>query len=85
VNYWWRDQPRWLGQPQDALHHAILALRDLPDVQKDYWRALFDHYVFDADDSVTAHIPPGGRGVLDPLTPDSADRLRNFLLRQLAK
>ncbi|MEH3039089.1 MAG: cupin-like domain-containing protein [Sphingomonas paucimobilis] len=85
VNYWWRDQPRWLGQPQDALHHAILAIRDLPDDQKAHWRAVFDHYVFANDDGVTAHIPPGGRGVLDPLTPESAGRLRNFLLRQLAK
>jgi len=85
VNYWWRDQPRWLGQPQDALHHAILAIRDLPDDQKAHWRAVFDHYVFANDDAVTAHIPPGGRGVLDPLTADSAGRLRAFLLRQLAK
>ncbi len=85
VNYWWRDQPRWLGQPQDALHHAILAIRDLPDDQKAHWRAVFDHYVFTNDDAVTAHIPEGGRGVLDPLTADSAGRLRNFLLRQLAK
>ena len=85
VNYWWRDQPRWLGQPQDALHHAILAIRDLPDDQKAHWRAVFDHYVFANDDAVTAHIPEGGRGVLDPLTPDSAGRLRSFLLRQLAK
>lgn len=85
VNYWWRDQPRWLGQPQDALHHAILAIRDLPDDQKDHWRAVFDYYVFENDDAVTAHIPHGGRGVLDPLTPESAGRLRNFLLRQLAK
>ena len=85
VNYWWRDQPRWLGQPQDALHHAILAIRDLPDDQKAHWRAVFDHYVFTNDDAVTAHIPEGGRGVLDPLTADSAGRLRSFLLRQLAK
>ncbi|KQM85154.1 cupin [Sphingomonas sp. Leaf23] len=85
VNYWWRDQPRWLGQPQDALHHAILAIRDLPDDQKAHWRAVFDHYVFTNDDAVTAHIPEGGRGVLDPLTAESAGRLRNFLLRQLAK
>jgi hypothetical protein len=85
VNYWWRDQPRWLGQPQDALHHAILAIRDLPDDQKAHWRAVFDHYVFTKDDAVTAHIPEGGRGVLDPLTAESAGRLRNFLLRQLAK
>lgn len=85
VNYWWRDQPRWLGQPQDALHHAILAIRDLPDDQKAHWRAVFDHYVFTNDDAVTAHIPEGGRGVLDPLTAESAGRLRSFLLRQLAK
>lgn len=85
VNYWWREQPRWLGQPQDALHHAILAIRDLPEDQKQHWRAVFDHYVFENDDAVTAHIPVGGRGVLDPLTPESAGRLRNFLLQQLAK
>ena len=46
---------------------------------------MFDHYVFANDDAVTAHLPPGGRGVLDPLTAESAERLRNFLLRQLAK
>lgn len=85
VNYWWRDAPRWFGQPQDALHHALLAIRDLPPEQKEHWRELFDHYVFTNDDSVTAHIPPGGRGVLDPLTAESAGRLRAFLLRQLAK
>lgn len=85
VNYWWRDAPRWFGQPQDALHHALLAIRDLPPEQKEHWRQVFDHYVFTNDDSVTAHIPPGGRGVLDPLTAESAGRLRAFLLRQLAK
>ncbi|MDJ0276611.1 cupin-like domain-containing protein [Sphingomonas sp. 2R-10] len=85
VNYWWRDAPRWFGQPQDALHHALLAIRDLPPEQKQHWREVFDHYVFANDDGVTAHIPAGGRGVLDPLTAESAERLRNFLLRQLAK
>ncbi len=85
VNYWWRNQPLWFGQPQDALHHAILAIRDLSEDQKAHWRAVFDHYVFTNDDAVTAHIPEGGRGVLDPLTAESAGRLRSFLLRQLAK
>jgi hypothetical protein len=39
VNYWWRDTPRWLGQPQDALIHAILAIRDLPEAERQQWRA----------------------------------------------
>lgn len=85
VNYWWRRTPRWFGQPNDALNHAILALRDLPDDQKRYWRDLFDHYVFDNSENVTAHIPDQGRGVLAPLTPETASRLRSYLLRQLSQ
>jgi hypothetical protein len=85
VNYWWRDSPRYLGQPQDALNHAMLAIRDLPDAEKAMWRALFDHYVFENGEEVTAHIPPDARGVLAPLTPESAGRLRANLLRGLTK
>jgi hypothetical protein len=85
MNYWWRETPRWLGQPQDALNHAILAIRDLPDADKAIWRALFDHYVFDNGPHLTDHIPEGGRGVLDPLDAAAAGRLRSFLLRTLSK
>ena len=85
MNYWWRDTPRWLGQPQDALNHAILSIRDLPPEDKAIWRALFDHYVFENGPEVTAHIPDGGRGILGPLDPAAAGRLRSFLLRTLSK
>jgi hypothetical protein len=85
VNYWWRDTPRWLGQPQDALNHAMMAIRDLPADEKRHWRDLFDYYVFQNGDEVVAHIPEEGRSVLAPLTPDSAGRLRAFLLRQLSR
>lgn len=85
VNYWWRDSPRWLGQPQDALNHAMLAIRDLPADQKAFWRDMFDHYVFANDADVTAHIPEGGRGILDPITPPLADRIRAYLLRALSR
>lgn len=85
VNYWWRDTPRWLGQPQDALNHALMSIRDLPADEKRHWRDLFDYYVFQNDDQVVAHIPEEGRSVLAPLTPESAGRLRAFLLRQLSR
>jgi hypothetical protein len=85
VNYWWRTTPRWLGQPQDALNHAILAMRDLPEDQKRHWREMFDYYVFDNDDSTTAHIPEQARSILSTLTAESAGRLRAFLLRALSR
>lgn len=85
VNYWWRDTPAFLGQPQEALNHAILAIRDLPPEDKAIWRALFDHYVFENDASVTDHIPEDARSVLAQLTPESAGRLRAFLLRTLSR
>ena len=85
VNYWWRRTPAWLGQPQEALNHAILAIRDLPAEDKAVWRDLFDHYVFENDDGVTDHIPESARSVLAPLTPETAGRLRAFLLRTLSR
>jgi len=85
VNYWWRETPRWLGQPQDALNHAILAIRDLPDEAKARWRDLFDYYVFANDEAVVKHIPEPARGVLAPLTAESAGRIRAFLLRALSR
>lgn len=85
VNYWWRETPRWMGQPQDALNLAMLAIRELPGDEKRHWRDLFDHYVFDNGAEVTAHIPDQSRGVLGPLTPESAGTIRAFLLRQLSR
>ena len=85
VNYWWRESPKWLGQPQDALNHAMLAIRDLPADQKAHWRELFDHYVFDNTDEVTDHIPEHARSILSPLTAKSAGRIRAYLLRALGR
>jgi len=85
VNYWWRDTPRWLGQPQDALNHAMMAIRDLPAAEKQHWRELFDWYVFDNGKDVVDHISPQARSILAPLTQEGAGRIRSFLLRALSR
>jgi hypothetical protein len=85
VNYWWRDSPRFLGQPQDALNHALLAIRDLPDDEKQLWRQMFDHYVFGDPSEAAAHIPEKARGILAPLDAESAGRIRANLLRSLSR
>lgn len=85
VNYWWRDTPQFLGDPEHALLHAILAVRDLPDGARERWKALFDHYVFSNGSAAGAHLPEGTRGILDPLNAESAGTLRAFLLRSLSR
>lgn len=85
VNYWWRETPLFLGDPEHALFHAILAVRDLPESKRARWKALFDHYVFSGGREATAHLPKGSRGILDPLNAETAGRLRAFLLRGLSR
>lgn len=85
VNYWWRETPHFLGDPEHALFHAILAVRDLPESKRARWKALFEHYVFSGGADAAAHLPEGGRGILDPLNAESAGRLRAYLLRSLSR
>lgn len=81
---WWRSGPEWLGHSYDALQHAVLAIRDLPKAQRQAWKALFDHYVFEHDDHFPAHLPPEVRGPLaSPMTEESAKGLRTLLASKL--
>jgi len=64
MNYWWRPDAA-PGRPDDlhmaAVRLAMLALRHLPDGEREGWRALFGHYVFGARGEGLAHIPEGQR------------------------
>ncbi|MFG6490292.1 cupin-like domain-containing protein [Roseateles sp. BYS78W] len=83
VNFWWRQSPAFMDTPLNTLMMALLSLRDLPPAQRDAWRVLFDHYIFDADDQTAAHIPPAARGVLAPMNDGSARQLRAALRNRL--
>lgn len=85
VNFWWRRSPAFMDTPLNTLMMALLSLRDLPPAQRDAWRALFDHYVFDADAQTAAHIPAPARGVLAPMNEHSARQLRAMLLNRLKR
>lgn len=83
INHWWRTCPNYMGAPQDALLHAILSIRDLPAEQRAAWRGIFDHYVFQADETAVEYIPAGRRGVLGELDEDAARKLRAALRNNL--
>ena len=85
VNFWWRGAPAHLESPMNALMLALLALRDLPQAQRREWQEIFRHYVFEAGEDTSAHIPAAARGVLAPLDERSARELRAQLLQRLGR
>ena len=83
INHWWRDVPAHMGAPGDALLHAIMEIRDLPDDQRKAWQVFFNHYVFEAGTETAKHIPADRRGVLGELDEDTARQLRASLRNKL--
>ena len=83
VNYWWNEAPAGRGNPYDALMHALLTLRALPDDQRAAWRAVFDHYIFGANADAAEHLPEDVRGVLGSGSPQQLARMRATLRQAL--
>lgn len=82
INYWWQCSPLYMGAPIDAMFHALLNIRSLPKSERKAWQAMFEHYVFNQDDTAFEHIPEAQRGVLDG-SDISARRIRSVLLNKL--
>jgi len=79
VNYWWGGSQRGLDDPRTLFLATLLALRDLPARERDYWRAMFEAYVFDDSGATLDHLPPALRGYLGTLGPGERATLRRQL------
>jgi len=85
VNYWWTEgQPEGIGDPYDALLHAILSLRHLPPEQREVWREILDYYVFDPEGKAGQHLPEHAQGVLGAPHPGLFDHMRSLIRSTLS-
>lgn len=88
VNYWWRPLAA-PGRPDDlhlaALRLAMLALRHLPDGEREGWRALFGHYVFGARGEGLAHIAQGQRHLFGDIDAAADAALREDIVGRLRR
>jgi len=86
LNHWWRNTPAYMGNPADALNHAILSIRDLPKTQRNAWKHIFDHYVFEHDEDNFSHIENHAKSILDsPLDEMKSRTLRALLQNKLRR
>jgi hypothetical protein len=88
VNYWWHavaGTPVGVDSGFDCLIHAILNLRPLPAATREAWRAIFEHYVFGEQNSVTDHIPAHRQGLLGALSAADVGRLQAYLAGKLRR
>jgi hypothetical protein len=86
VNYWWRGvigDSRRTDSAFDCMMHCLLNLRQLPPETRQAWGAIFAHYVFGSDSSVTGHIPAERRGILGEISAEQAKVLRALLAKRL--
>src|SRR4029079_5449696 len=82
IKYWWNDARPGIGNPYDALLHALYAIRTLPAEQREVWRTEFDHYVFALEGDPVEHLPRHARGMLGEPTNEQLSRMR-ATLRQI--
>lgn len=83
VNYWWDGAPAASALPFTALVHAIQAFRPMPAAERDAWRALLNHYVFDENGDPAAHLSPHDPGILGEMTPAMAQHIHRWLVQEL--
>jgi oxalate decarboxylase/phosphoglucose isomerase-like protein (cupin superfamily) len=80
VNYWWTPPAPTRSHPVDAMLHAMMAIKELPEAHRAAWRAHFDHYVFQTSGPPGDHLPEERRGVLGTLDEDKIKALRTAVL-----
>lgn len=85
VNYWWDDIPPFAGSPFDCLIHGLLSIRHLPEARRKVWQTAFNYYIFGTGPDPVAHLSPDQRGVLGDLTPEIAQKMKQYLLYNLSR
>lgn len=78
VNYWWNDNPA-PTRPYDALLHAVLAFRELPDEQRKVWQGMFEYFVFETSGKALGHLAPQHRGLMGPTSPQQTTAIKSAL------
>ena len=85
VNYWWNDAESVHDKPFLSLVHSMLLLSKLPAAQRESWRALFDHFVFQTHGESGGHLPEDVQDLQRRLTAEERDQVKALLAEHLKR
>lgn len=83
VNFWWDAFSAGPDAPYTSLLLSLIAIAERPALERQAWRAFFDHYVFRGNGHPLAHLPPEQHGLLGPLKPHNYGKLRARVMHLL--
>jgi len=78
MNYWWSPTPQYSREPLEALVLSLLAIRQLPDSEREAWKNLFDYFIFQTDGPPMGHLPDEISGVLGPHSQQQSIKIWSF-------
>lgn len=82
INYWWTESAVASPMPFPMLMHAIQSLKPMQGAQKEAWKAIMMHYVFN-DVDPSEHLPDHAKGVLGKLNPKQMRELNMWIKSQI--
>jgi len=86
MNYWWNGsaaKDAILPAPLDSLNMALLAMRRLTPVQRNAWRAMFDHYLFKQGVDPASYIPEHCQYAVGDINPQEERALKDHFIEIL--
>lgn len=88
INYWWNSNSTAKAEspsPIDSLNIALLAMRNLSHSQRQAWRHLFDHYLFQQKIDPKSYIPEHQQHILGDLSPEYVRSIKDYFSKKLQK
>ncbi|MEL0211708.1 MAG: cupin-like domain-containing protein, partial [Novosphingobium sp.] len=83
LNYWWDATAIGHDAPILSMLHAMIAIAERPEAERQAFRAFFDHYVFRTQGHPLAHLPEEQRGVLRDIKGAGYGQIRAMIMRAL--
>ena len=69
-NIWWRESSTAKTEnPFHTLVRSLMSISHMPQPERQAWKALYDHFIFQEKSNLISHLPEESRGVLKHMTP----------------